>query len=269
MSIKKFITEIVVIAFLVTSIGPAYTYAVTYQKERNFWNQRQQAAQKVLANSNRQFYSISKNLAGTSSYTVAINPQSSTEISLPNNLGKIKEFYNAPNSNNPQIVVNIQDAHCDYLAQQNIAKIIEHLRKNYNLNFVGAEGGSGKIDPEFYRSFPNKTLVKKTADYFVRKGEFAGSEYAVITADQPFIFYGVENNKLYLENLKAYRATLPIEQKWPRILTGLKNELAVLKSALYNVELKEYEVQRKTLTGSRKKYMIMWNIWTRSPRPIS
>ncbi|MFH1995590.1 MAG: hypothetical protein ABIJ27_01180, partial [Candidatus Omnitrophota bacterium] len=62
-------------------------------------------------------------------------------VELPANLGEIKEYYRSPD--NGPVVINIQDAHCNYSCQGSIHKIMSYLRETYGIDTAVLEGGSG------------------------------------------------------------------------------------------------------------------------------
>ncbi|MBU4304610.1 MAG: hypothetical protein KJ893_03140, partial [Candidatus Omnitrophica bacterium] len=71
-------------------------------------------------------------------------------LEVPKDIGFIKEVH-VPNNPAGEMVINIQDLHCNYPAQKNIAKILDHLCTTYGIRLISVEGGSGKIDTTFYK----------------------------------------------------------------------------------------------------------------------
>ena len=68
-------------------------------------------------------------------------------IGVPKDIGSVKSRYAG---NGAKIIIHIQDAHCNYEAQTNIAKMLEHLIKKYNVNFVAVEGADGVVDTTWF-----------------------------------------------------------------------------------------------------------------------
>ena len=64
---------------------------------------------------------------------------------IPEDIGVVKEVH-VPKTPNDQLVITIQDMHCHYQAQINIAKIIDYLMTTFGVKFISVEGGFGKID---------------------------------------------------------------------------------------------------------------------------
>ena len=71
---------------------------------------------------------------------IVANPD---KIVIPRDFGLVKSKYIGKNG---KLLIHIQDAHCNYEAQTNIAKILEALVKNYNVNLVSVEGADGAIE---------------------------------------------------------------------------------------------------------------------------
>lgn len=62
------------------------------------------------------------------------------DIVIPANLGIIKEFYNTPVTQNAKpTIIHIQDAHCNYEAQKNMAKLLEYFIKEQNVKLIMVE----------------------------------------------------------------------------------------------------------------------------------
>ncbi|MCX5715590.1 MAG: hypothetical protein NTV07_01770, partial [Candidatus Omnitrophica bacterium] len=107
------------------------------------------------------------------------NPES---IIISENVGRVKEIFRGE----PQkLIINIQDAHCNFEAQTNISQILDTLGNNYGLNFVALEGSSGEIDPSLFTTFPDEEIRKEVATYFLKKGKINGAEYLAITSKNP------------------------------------------------------------------------------------
>src|SRR5262245_15939745 len=96
-----------------------------------------------------------------------IELKDSASISIPANLGKVQEFFQGSG----KTVILIQDAHAIPDAQRNIQRLIDHFQKQYGVRLVALEGAASKADPQIFRSFPDKKLLKKTFEEYFEKGE--------------------------------------------------------------------------------------------------
>ena len=80
------------------------------------------------------------------------------DFRLPSDLGTITDRFILPAAR--QTVILIQDAHAIPDAQRSIQKIIEHVQTQYGVGFVGVEGAASELDPQIFRSFPDKNLLR-------------------------------------------------------------------------------------------------------------
>jgi len=154
--------------------------------------------------------------------------------------GFVKET-NVPNTPNSQLIINIQDLHCNYEAQKNIAAILEYLTTTFNLKVISVEGGSGKIDITFYKELPDDKIKEQVADYFLREARINGTEYFAITTKRNISLYGAEDEKYYDKNLDAFMRALPERQSVQDTIAVLENALNILKSKIYNKKLAELD----------------------------
>lgn len=161
-------------------------------------------------------------------------------LEIPEDIGFIKEV-NVPSNPTGKMVINIQDLHCNYEAQKNIAAILEHLISTYGLKVISVEGGSGKIDTAFYKELPDAKIKEQVADYFLREARINGTEYYAITTERDISLYGAEDPKYYDKNLEAFLKALPSREKILENIAMLENGLNILKNRIYNDKLKDLD----------------------------
>ena len=162
-------------------------------------------------------------------------------FTLPEDLGHIKDQYKANNSN--KIVIHIQDAHCNYAAQQKISEIIGYLNKEYGISTVNLEGGAKGYDLSVFTDIADKTIRNKVADYFVKEGLVNGAEYFAVNNPEKVSLWGIEDTKLYIDNLKVYRDSLAYKEEVDKHLNTLNHILSNLKSKIYSQELLEFDMK--------------------------
>ena len=168
-------------------------------------------------------------------------------IQVPANLGKVQEFFQGSG----KTVILIQDAHAIPDAQRNIQKIIDHFQKQYGVRLVALEGAASKADPQIFRSFPDRELLKKTFEEYFEKGELAGANAAAIFNESPTIYHGVENWKLYEEGLGLYLAAMEKEPGLLEKLSSLEKGLQTQKEKIYSKDLLEID---RLLAGFRQNH---------------
>lgn len=171
----------------------------------------------------------------------------SENIQIPAQFGSIKESFNTELSkDSKQLIINIQDAHCNYEAQKNLAQILEYLIKKHNLKLILVEGGSGDVNLGFLRSFADPKAREEVADKYLKEGKISGEEYLDIVSDYEMDLYGVEDEELYDAHMDAFWKVDAIKEKGVRYLNYVSNIIKNLKPSIYNAELKQLDEKKKT-----------------------
>ena len=143
-------------------------------------------------------------------------PKDLAKLDLPAELGAIQEIYQGRSG---RAVFYVQDAHTVYEAQKSIERTIDHLQKRYGLRLVSLEGGSGKLDPLLFRTYPDQNRLKKVFEEYLRKGELSGAAAAAVFNQSPGGYYGVEDRALYEEGILAF---LRAQKVKPEVLDRLR-----------------------------------------------
>ncbi|MBU0683390.1 MAG: hypothetical protein KJ864_03780, partial [Candidatus Omnitrophica bacterium] len=168
---------------------------------------------------------------------------------LPRNLGQVNDLWEATLTNGGQEtsrVIHIQDAHCNYEAQQKIAEIIEYFQKTYGVDTVNLEGGEGAYNLSLFTDILDRVVRKKVSDYFVSQGIVNGAEFFAINnhiKEKEVTLWGVEDTTLYVENLKIYRNFLEHKNTAETYLNQLDSLLDNLKHNIYSKEFLEFDAK--------------------------
>lgn len=167
---------------------------------------------------------------------------------IPENYGTIIKKYlpDCPIDNKKRIIL-IQDAHCNYEAQHNIARILEILARDYNIDLVSVEGASGDLDLSEYGRIEDEKIKEKATDIFVKKGVVTGPEYLAITKYNklPFGIYGIEDGELYVKNLISFRNTISNLKETGVFIKELIRVSEQLRGRIYNKELLQFTEQEE------------------------
>ena len=155
-------------------------------------------------------------------------------FAIPAHLGEVKH---SNKGTTERIIVHIQDAHCNYFAQNKIADIIDYLNKEYGIDIINLEGGSGEYDLSVFTSITGDEIRREVADYFVKKGEVNGAEYYAINNADKVTLWGIEDKDLYLENLKVYRDSLTYKEEVDKFLKELNHIFNNLKRHMFTPKL--------------------------------
>lgn len=152
-------------------------------------------------------------------------------IQMPAVMGKIEESFRGTGN---ETVIVIQDAHSIPDAQKNIQRIINHFQKQYGVRRVGLEGASSRLDPQIFKSFPDKKILRQIFSQYLNQGELTAGTGAAIFSEGELAgteFQGVEDWDLYEEGIGLYLAAIQQEetlagklQAWSSSLTEQKEK---------------------------------------------
>jgi len=166
-------------------------------------------------------------------------------IKIPAQLGTLKESYIDPSSSRERVIIQIQDAHCNYEAQKNLARILEYLIKEHNFSLVLVEGGSGDVGLSFLRSYSDKKTREEVAEKYLRTGNISGEEYLDIVSDLNFKIYGIEDKNLYDANLDSFIGLEGYREQGLKDLEKLYYTVEALKPLVYGPDLRAFDARHK------------------------
>ncbi|NQU73656.1 MAG: hypothetical protein HQ547_02980 [Candidatus Omnitrophica bacterium] len=162
------------------------------------------------------------------------------KIIIAESAGRVHEIFKG---NKSRLVINIQDAHCNFEAQSNISQILDTLVNENGLRFIGLEGSTGEIDPSLFTAFPDKDIRREVATYFMKKGKINGAEFLAITSKNPPQLYGVETKEYYLANLASFTNTLADREAMISACDNVKRVLGKFKERIYSKTLKRLDAK--------------------------
>ena len=165
------------------------------------------------------------------------------DFALPPKLGTVKETFLQPNLDpqSERMIIQIQDAHCNYEAQKNLAAILEYLIKERKLKLVMVEGGSGDVGLSFLRTYSDAATRKEVAEKYLKMGQISGEEYLDITSDYDLELYGIEDEDLYDADLNAYLMLESKRQQGLQDLAAIRQSVSALRQKIYNPDLLGFE----------------------------
>lgn len=152
--------------------------------------------------------------------------------------GTIKSKHNGTSGS---IVVHIQDAHCNYEAQNNINRMLDQLTKECGISMISVEGAEGVVDTTWFKAFPDSEIRKEVASYFMKKGEITGAEFFSITSDYSGTIFGAETRDYYVKNLKSFTEVYPYKDSIEKYFKDMLSVANRLKGIIYTPELKELD----------------------------
>lgn len=167
-------------------------------------------------------------------------------LKIPEEIGSIREVFFPEENAQTKLIFYLQSAHTNFDSESNTRKIIELFEIEHHLPFVFLEGGEGRLDSLFFKSFPNTELKEKVLRDYLKRGDLSGGEVASILDEvNGTQFYGIENQALYQENKAAFLAA---NEKEEEILKQLDDiDLRMQKSAVkrFTEDVKMFHEQGK------------------------
>lgn len=168
------------------------------------------------------------------------NPQ----IDIPEKIGRIIDHYNGKDG---RLIIHIEDAHCNFEAQQQIYRILSNMfHFNPSLSFIGMEGAASAIDTSEFYVYPDKSARWNASLVYVREGRINGAELFCLNADDKLYsspaLEGIENPYLYAENFKAFRNAYPVVHNAKNYTSSLSDILNSLKPYIYSKNLQVFEL---------------------------
>lgn len=159
----------------------------------------------------------------------------------------IKEAFDASTTanENPRIIFCIQDAHCNYEAQKNTAEVLDYLVKNYGLNLVLVEGGSGYVGLSSLRGYAPLKTRQEVAERYLRQGSISGEEYFDLVSDSDIELYGIDDEALYDAHLETFWEIDNRRASGAKQIERLISAVNNLKPFIYSDELRRLEQKKK------------------------
>ena len=120
-------------------------------------------------------------------------------VKIPEAYAKVLDAYQGKE----QLVIHVQDLHCNYEVQQNIANLLGHLAKEYGLKLVTIEGASLPVNVMHLATCPRPQVKAAVGNYFMQQGKLSGAEYYTATGKYPMELCGIEQGELYQASRKV------------------------------------------------------------------
>ena len=165
-----------------------------------------------------------------------VSVRSSLLLDLPASLGTIETSHAGKGS----LVIHIQEAHGNAEGQENIRRILHHLRKAYGIDQVLLEGTAFKLHPELLNFYPKDP--KRNHEMWSRlmeAGLLTGPEQ-YLAEDKTASGYGIEEIAPYVANGLAFIGTHQARERSDRFLKELDIQIERLISTHLNSDLRKF-----------------------------
>ncbi|OVE77680.1 hypothetical protein BVX98_02140 [bacterium F11] len=240
-----------VLTFFLTNVVFAYSQESNLARQQTgFWSKRRKA---IPHNNNTQLAQLPSSLPNTFPVPNLNNPYSLNKTlsqnlpagqigghaslisALPSQFGTIRNITNVSAENT---IIHIQDIHQNDEAQANIAKSVQSLIDQDQVDLIALEGAFKSIDLTPFRTFPDKETVRKLADYFLREHKISGPLHTALVSQKkipPLV--GVDDRQLYEANVKTVKESYPLKEKTKNQITNLIENLNQEKNQIFNPDL--------------------------------
>ena len=163
-------------------------------------------------------------------------------LTIPREFAQSQETYQGSKN---KTVVLIQEVHVDYGAQKAIAEILRRLAEEDSLRLILVEGGWGNVSLSYLRTYADLEGRKRVAEHYFEEGKISAEEYLDIISDLPLRLWGIEDPKLYEENMKAFFKIQENQKKILGEIAPLKQALNRLQEKIFSPELQELQKQKE------------------------
>jgi len=144
-------------------------------------------------------------IPGTNAYSYIANPEVSfnnktflQDTFISNAYGRITEkaFFD-----NPEIIINISDLHCNPGVQRKIVALIEEINDKYGIDGIYVEGGYDNVNTGWISKIEDKNVKRGLLDVLLNSGRLTGAEYYSMLNNKYDILKGIENRDVHKQNI--------------------------------------------------------------------
>ena len=169
-------------------------------------------------------------------------------IIIPHEVGKVDETYEALEDT---LIVHIQDVHCNYEGQKNIAEILNILASRNDITMFGLEGAKGPFITNKFHVLKNAEARTSVADYLMKAGMITGAEYLGISSDIPVTMYGIENKDSFMEHFHAFAEPWKFNEEFTAFYDQVIEFSEQIKHVIYPRELIELDQKEQELEDNK------------------
>ncbi|MFH1378969.1 MAG: hypothetical protein ABII23_01705 [bacterium] len=258
-------------------IGCSMLYAGTASAE-TLWEKRRKAYERLKADPQQDSSSpIKKKSSSAPTYKPGITYTTGKDdfgIKKVNTFSSSRQFRNPYNitipteygditdilySEGKPLVINIQDYHCNYQAQKQIAYILEELIVNADLKLIMVEGNSKDASLKHLRSMAGRERRIEVGEDYLKRGMISGEEYLDIISEYDFKPLGIEDKDLYMDNLDAFLAIDKFQKDALKIIEDFQLIIRNLKPKVYSKKLLEIDQKRQQCDEEKISFEIYCN----------
>lgn len=161
-----------------------------------------------------------------------------SDLAIPESLGKINERFQGTSE---RWVIQIQDIHAHFTAQENIAAIVDHLNAAYGMQTVALEGGWSESSFPKSWALPTSREKQMLARSLLEEAHIGGPAFAALFSKMPIQIVGIEDPNVYNENLDLYLQHIQSRSSLIAQLNSIEKKIASAKVATFNPLLQSFD----------------------------
>gem|GEM_PF-5766018 len=166
-------------------------------------------------------------------FPAAFFPSDLREIKVPSNIGSLEEVHQG----DERLVILVQDAHSIPTAQRSIRNLIDFFQQTYGLDQIAVEGARTELDPQIFRSFPDREKLKAVFSQYLESGELTGTTFAAVFNSREAEYRAIEDWPLFEEGYGYYLSALARADETGRVMDALEKDLERRKEKNYAPQL--------------------------------
>jgi len=140
-----------------------------------------------------------------------------------------------------QVVLLIEDIHRNSEAQESISSLLLELIRQKKVSLIAMEGAFEPVDMAFYRRFPYVDTIRTVANYLLREKEISGAFHAALISPTDVPTIGVDDERHYLKNVKAYTGSSSRIREYQDQLRQFRQTLSQQKASVFNPALVAFD----------------------------
>ncbi|MCL1972030.1 MAG: AAA family ATPase [Endomicrobia bacterium] len=183
--------------------------------------------------------------------------------------GKITEqtFFDSP-----EIIINIQDLHCNPEVQRNIASLIEEINDKYGISELYVEGAYDNVNTGWIDKVEDKNDRQELLDVLLNSGRLTGAEYYSALNGKYDIIKGIEDERIHKQNIIRLNGILSKQEYYKEKLKDLDNDLVLIQAKYLGSKNRRFDrIIKEYRSGqiSTDKYYALLKKYAKSVKEVN
>ncbi len=179
--------------------------------------------------------------------------QATLSVQLPADLGTVESLDYPEQNPEAPLIFQIKTLHGHYETAHKIKSIVRFLKEQYGTDLLFAEGGSGKLHPEYLKFVQGAERNTEAVDRLVQKGEATGVDLALL--DGGLEAFGVEDAEAYKASFMGFKKVLGSLDKNEEVLEQRRMALEKTASKVLPPETRDLLEQWLNFNAGRRDFL--------------